>query len=58
MTIHRLRKLTNMSIDGLASKMQDLEPTIEAAHKENACNYFALLELYWDIRNELDRRAS
>jgi hypothetical protein len=58
MTINRLRKLTNMSIDDLASKRQDLELTIEQAHKENACNYFGLLELYWDVRNELDRRAN
>ena len=58
MTIHKLRKLMSMSESELTTKMQDLEPTIEAAHKENACNYFALLELYWDIRNELDRRTN
>ncbi len=56
MTINRLRKLMNMSIDDLASKMQVLEHKIQDA--DNIDNYFSLLGKYWELRDELDRRSS
>jgi len=56
MTIHKLRKLMSMSKSELTAKMQVLEHKIQDA--DNIDNYFSLLGKYWELRDELKRRAS
>jgi len=56
MTIHKLRKLMNMSESELTAKMQVLEHKIQDA--DSIDNYFSLLGKYWELRDELKRRAS
>jgi hypothetical protein len=47
-----------MSTKDLMLTMESLEQTIKIAHENNSSHYFPLLELYWGLRDELDRRSS
>jgi hypothetical protein len=58
MTTHKLRKLINMSTNDLMLTIESLEQTIQTAHENNSCEYFPLLDWYWELRYELDRRSN